>query len=62
MSRLARWELKQAWRSFRIPGFWLLLLFFALMDPPVIKYMEQIVARFGGGFKSKCRSQLPGLP
>ena len=61
MSRLARWELKQAWRSFRIPGFWLLLLFFALMDPPVIKYMEQIVARFGGGIQIQMPQPTPRL-
>lgn len=45
------WEFKRGWRSFRFPGFLLLLLFFALMDPPVIKYMEPIVSRFGGGVK-----------
>ena len=51
MHKTIRWEIKAAWRSFRIPGFWLLLLFFALLDPPMIKYMETIITRFGGGVK-----------
>jgi ABC-2 type transport system permease protein len=51
MYKTVRWELRRAWRSFKFPGFIILVLFFALLDPPVIKYMEKLIARFGGGIK-----------
>jgi len=51
MRKAIVWEIKRGWRSFQLPGFLLVLLFFALLDPPMIKYMETIIARFGGGIK-----------
>lgn|GEM_PF-404503 len=43
-----RRELNIALRSFRLPGFGIALLFFALLDPPVIKYMNRILEQVGG--------------
>lgn len=42
-------EFREGWRSFRIPGLLLLAAFFALMDPPMLKYMDKILARFAQG-------------
>lgn len=36
-------ELRRNWRSFRYQAFLLVLLFFALLDPPVIKYMNELM-------------------
>lgn len=41
-------ELRQGWRSFRIPAFFLVLLFFALLDPLTMKYMGEIMEWVGG--------------
>jgi len=42
-------EFRQAWRSFRLPGLCLTLLFLAIMDPLASKYMGEIIARFAQG-------------
>jgi len=43
-------EFKWNWRSFRYPAFLLLLLFFALLNPPSTKYMNEILEMFAEGF------------
>lgn len=47
MSPSIRRELNVALRSFRLPGLAIALLFFALLDPPVIKYMNVILEQVG---------------
>ncbi len=42
-------EFKWNFRSFRYPAFFLVLLFFALMNPPTTKYMQEILAYFAEG-------------
>lgn len=44
-------EFRQAWRAFRIPGFFLILMLFALTDPPVTKYMNQLISMFAKGIQ-----------
>lgn len=44
-------EFKEGWRSFRIPGLLLIAVFFAITDPPIQKYMEQIVEMFAQGIE-----------
>ncbi len=46
MNALMIKELRENWRSFRYPAFLLVLLFFALSDPLMIKYMREILAYF----------------
>lgn len=49
MTVLLMKEFKWNWRSFRYPAFLLVVLFFALLDPPMMKYMNEIMARFAEG-------------
>lgn len=49
MSVLIRKELRQAWRSFRLPAFAITLLFLAIMDPLSTRYMGEILERFAQG-------------
>lgn len=49
MGALMTKEFRQAWRSFRLPALLLVLLFLAIMDPLVTKYMGEIFARFVEG-------------
>lgn len=44
---LIRLELRQAMRSFRLPGLAVLLGFFALSDPPITKYMDKFLSLLG---------------
>lgn len=44
-------EFRQGWRAFRIPGFFLVLMLFALMDPPVTKYTNQLISMFAKGIQ-----------
>lgn len=44
-------ELREGWRSFRLPGVALLALFFALLEPPSQKYMDAILGMFAEGVK-----------
>lgn len=44
-------EYRQGWRSFRIPAFFFVLLFFALLDPPTTKYMGEIMQWFADDFQ-----------
>ncbi len=46
MKELLVKEFRQGWRSFKIPAFFLVLLFFALLDPPTTKYMGEIMQWF----------------
>ncbi|MGB4331333.1 MAG: ABC transporter permease subunit [Dethiobacteria bacterium] len=39
-------EFRENWRSFRYPALLLVLLFFALADPPMLKYMNDFLAYF----------------
>lgn len=41
-------EFRQGWRTFKIPAFFLILLFFALLDPLTVKYMGEIMEWFAG--------------
>jgi ABC-2 type transport system permease protein len=49
MTALISKELRQTWRSFRLPALMLVLLFLAIMDPLVTMYMDEILARFVEG-------------
>ncbi|MEW5866617.1 MAG: hypothetical protein AB1774_07145 [Bacillota bacterium] len=49
MLSLIKKELRQNWRSFRLPALYLTLLFFSLADPLTTKYMGQILQRFATG-------------
>ena len=42
-------EFRSNWRSFRYPAFLLVILFFALLDPPMIAYMDEILGYFAAG-------------
>ncbi len=42
-------ELKANWRSFRYPAFLLVLLFFALLDPLMLKHMNELLGYFATG-------------
>lgn len=43
MTAMIMKEIRQAFRSFRFQSFILVLVFFALLDPPIIKYMDKII-------------------
>lgn len=49
MATLVMRELRQSWRSFRLPAFYLTLLFLAIMDPLTTRYMGEILERFAQG-------------
>lgn len=63
MSPSIRRELNVALRSFRLPGFAVALLFFALLDPPVIKYMNVILEQVGsaGGIQIAMPEPTPAM-
>ncbi|HHX78061.1 MAG TPA: hypothetical protein GX697_06935, partial [Firmicutes bacterium] len=42
-------EFREGWRSFRLPGIFLLALFFALLEPPTNKYMDVLLGMFAEG-------------
>ena len=44
-------ELRSNWRSFRYPAFLLIVTFFAILDPLMLKYMNEIIANFAGGIE-----------
>lgn len=44
-------EFRAGWRSFRYPAFLLVVLFFAILDPLMLKYMNEIVAYFAIGIE-----------
>ncbi|MBW6463503.1 MAG: ABC transporter permease [Firmicutes bacterium] len=44
-------ELRSNWRSFRYPAFLLILLFFAILDPLMLKYMNEIISYFATGME-----------
>jgi ABC-2 type transport system permease protein len=46
---LLKKELRQTWRSFRLPAFYLTLLFLAVMDPLTTRYMGEIIGKFAQG-------------
>lgn len=48
MNASVRRELTVALRSFRLPGFAIVLLFFALLDPPTVKYMDKLIEQLSG--------------
>lgn len=49
MKGLVEKELRQVWRSFRLPAYYLVLLFLAVSDPLMAKYMGKILERFAQG-------------
>lgn len=49
MSALVGKEIRQAWRTFRLPALYLALLFLAIMDPLSTRYMGEILQKFGQG-------------
>lgn len=44
-------EFRSNWRSFRYPAFLLVVLFFALLDPPMMTYMDEILGYFAEGME-----------
>jgi ABC-2 type transport system permease protein len=44
-------ELRSNWRSFRYPAFLLVVTFFAILDPLMLKYMNEIIANFATGIE-----------
>jgi len=44
-------EFRSNWRSFRYPAFLLVILFFALLDPPMIAHMDEIIGYFAAGME-----------
>jgi len=46
---LVRREIRQNWRTFRLPALYLIFLFLAVTDPLVTKYMGEILARSAHG-------------
>ncbi len=44
-------ELRSNWRSFRYPAFLLVVTFFAILDPLMLKYMNEILANFATGIE-----------
>jgi len=44
-------ELKSNWRSFRYPAFLLIVMFFAILDPLMLKYMSEIIDYFATGIE-----------
>ncbi len=44
-------EFRSNWRSFRYPAFLLVVLFFALLDPPMTRYMDEIMGYFAEGLE-----------
>ncbi|MBM4235955.1 MAG: hypothetical protein FJ152_05735 [Firmicutes bacterium] len=51
MKVLLEKELKSNWRSFRYPAFLLVILFFALLDPLMLRYMNEILGYFATGLE-----------
>ncbi len=51
MKVLLEKELKSNWRSFRYPAFLLVILFFALLDPLMLRYMNEILGYFATGIE-----------
>ncbi len=49
MKILLEKELKANWRSFRYPAFLLVILFFALLNPLMLKHMNEILGYFAVG-------------
>jgi ABC-2 type transport system permease protein len=44
-------ELRANWRSFRYPAFLLVVLFFAILDPLMMKYMDELIGYFATGIE-----------
>jgi len=53
-------EIRWNWRSFRYPAFFLLLTFFALSNPPLMKYMDQLLELFAEGVEIGMGPPSPG--
>lgn len=51
MKILLEKEFKANWRSFRYPAFLLVIIFFALLDPLMLKYMNEILGNFATGIE-----------
>lgn len=48
---LLRKESRQLWRSFQLPAFLLIVLFFALLDPLTARYQNELWRRFAQGIE-----------
>ncbi|MDW7738512.1 MAG: ABC transporter permease subunit [Bacillota bacterium] len=53
-------ELRWNWRSFRYPAFLIVVLFFALLDPLMMRYMNEIIAYFAEGLEMVMPDPTPG--
>jgi ABC-2 type transport system permease protein len=53
-------ELRANWRSFRYPAFLLVVLFFAILDPLMMKYMDQLIGYFATGIEMVIPEPTPG--
>lgn len=51
MKALLKQEFRSNWRSFRYPAFLLILLFFALLNPLMLKYMNELLVYFATGIE-----------
>lgn len=60
MKTLLSREFISNWRSFRYPAFLLVALFFALLDPPLMKYMDELIAYFAAGIEIVVPDPTPG--
>jgi len=49
MSVLLQKELRQTWRTFRLPALYIVLLFLAITDPLSTRYMGEILGKFATG-------------
>lgn len=49
MSVLVLKEIRQAWRSFRLPALFITLVFLAIMDPLSTRYMGELMEKFAQG-------------
>lgn len=52
-------EFRSNWRSFRYPAFLLVVLFFALLDPPMMIYMDEILGYFAEGMEIVIQEPTP---
>jgi ABC-2 type transport system permease protein len=53
-------ELRANWRSFRYPAFLLVVLSFAIIDPLMMKYMDELIGYFATGIEMVIPDPTPG--
>jgi len=58
---MLRLEWEQGWRSYRLTSLLIVAVFFALLDPPSVKYMPQLLEQLGGGFQIIAPEPTPAM-